>query len=302
MRGADNPVSYRRGLVLGLTLAETLLLMLFVLLLVYAALGQQRDRKLKEQDEQIAGLNLRLGSGVDRLVRELTQSGAASDPTELARKLNRLSEDVARNGQLQQELETYARLVPTVDAAKQIADTLDAQGSGETAQQVLDRHLARAMTAPAGVAPERPATLEEAHVALDRMSGQLDYYERQQASAGNGLSYPPCWQREGKIVYVYDAVLLDDGLRLSINDDRTDLDMTGLEANGAEPPLGQTISRQTFLAKTRGLHAWSVAQGCRFYARIADGTSAGNKSGYIQARKTVEDRFYPLVAGAASTP
>jgi hypothetical protein len=301
MRGADNPVSYRRGLVLGLTLAETLLLMLFVLLLVYAALGQQRDKKLKEQDEQIAGLNLRLDSGVDRLVRELTASGAASDPIELSRKLNRLSAEVARNSQLQEELKAYTRLVPSSEAAKQIADTLEAQG-GETAQQVLDRHLARAMTAPAMDTGDKPKTLEEAVVALDRMAGQLDYYERQQASAGNGLSYPPCWQRDGKIVYVYDAVLLDDGLRLSINDDRSGLDMAGLEANGAEPPLGQTISRQTFLAKTRGLHAWSVSQGCRFYARIADGTSAGNKSGYIQARKAVEDRFYPLVAGAALTP
>ncbi len=191
--------------------------------------------------------------------------------------------------------------MPTADAAKQIADTLDAQGGGETAQQVLDRHLSRAMTA-AGSVPLMTSRrrLQEALVALDRMAGQLDYYEWQQASAGNGLSYPPCWQRDGKIVYVYDAVLLDDGLRLSVNDDRAGLDMTGLEANGAEPPLGQTISRQTFLAKTRGLHAWSVAQGCRFYARIADGTSAGNKSGYIQARKAVEDRFYPLVAGAAT--
>ena len=95
-----------------------------------------------------------------------------------------------------------------------------------------------------------------------------------------------------------DALLLDDGLRLSVSDDRTGLDMAGLIANGAEPPLGQTISRQTFLARTKGLHAWSVSQGCRFYARIIDGTSAGNKSGYIQARRAVEDRFYPLVATA----
>ena len=80
------------------------------------------------------------------------------------------------------------------------------------------------------------------------------------------------------------------------------LDLAGLRANGAEPPLGQTITRQTFLAQTKGLHAWSVTQGCRFYARIIDGTSAGNKSGYIQARRAVEDRFYPLVAAAAATP
>ena len=87
MRGASDPVGYRRGLVLGLTLAETLLLVLFILLLVYAALGQEREKKLKEQEQQIAGLNLRIDSGVDRLARELTLSGIASTAGQLSRVL-----------------------------------------------------------------------------------------------------------------------------------------------------------------------------------------------------------------------
>jgi hypothetical protein len=299
MRSANDPVGYRRGLVLGLTLAETLLLVLFLLLLVFAALGQARDKKMKEQEDQIAGLNLRIDSGVDRLARELTLSGIAANPDELSRKLNRLTDEMARTAQLQKDVATYARLVPTADEAKQIADAFDVQKINETPLQVLGRHLSRTTTAALGDGADKPKTLAEALAALDRMSGQLDYYERQQATAGNGLSYPPCWQRDGKIIYAYDAVLLDDGLRLSITDDRTGLDMAGLRANGAGPPLGQTISRQTFLAQTKGLHAWSVTQGCRFYARIIDGTSEGNKSGYIQARRAVEDRFYPLVAGAS---
>ncbi len=302
MRGANDPVGYRRGLVLGLTLAETLLLVLFILLLVYAALGQQRDKKMKDQEDQIASLSLRIDSGVDRLARELTQSGIASNPDELSRKLNRLTDEMARNAQLQKDLSTYQRLVPTASEAKQLADAFDVQQSPETPLQILDRHLARTTTAPATTTSDAPKTLAEALAALERMSGQLDYYEHQQLTAGNGLSYPPCWQRDGRIVYMYDALLLDDGLRLSVTDDRTGLDLAGLRANGAEPPLGQTITRQTFLAQTKGLHAWSVTQGCRFYARIIDGTSAGNKSGYIQARRAVEDRFYPLVAAAAATP
>lgn len=299
MRGANDPVGYRRGLVLGLTLAETLLLVLFILLLVYAALGQQRDKKMKEQEAQIASLNLRIDSGVDRLARELTLSGIASNPDELSRKLNRLTDEMARNAQLEKDLSIYQRLVPTASEAKQLADAFEVQQSPETPLQVLDRHLSRTTNTPPTTTPDAPKTLAEALAALDRMSGQLDYYERQQLTAGNGLSYPPCWQRDGRIVYTYDALLLDDGLRLSVTDDRTGLDMAGLRANGTEPPLGQTISRQTFLAQTKGLHAWSVAQGCRFYARIIDGTSAGNKSGYIQARRAVEDRFYPLVAAAS---
>jgi hypothetical protein len=296
MRGGSDPVGYRRGLVLGLTLAETLLLVLFILLLVYAALGQEREKKMKEQEAQIAGLSLRIDSGLDRLSKELTAAGIA-DPAELSLRLRRLTDEVARNGQMQKDLATYARLVPSVSEAKQIADAFDVQRSSESPLQVLDRHLSRT-SAPVAETERAPATLAEALAAIERMKGQLDYYEHQQASAGNGLSYPPCWQRGGRIVYIYDALLLDDGLKLSVTDDRAGLDMAGLTANGAEPQLGQTISRQTFLARTKGLHAWSVRQGCRFYARIIDGTSAGNKSGYIQARRAVEDRFYPFVAAA----
>ena len=296
MRSGSDPVGYRRGLVLGLTLAETLLLVLFILLLVYAALGQERDKKMKEQEAQIAGLSLRIDSGLDRLAKELTAAGIA-DPSELSLRLRRLTDEVARNAQMQKDLATYARLVPSVSVAKQIADSFDVQRSSESPLQVLDRHLSRT-SMPVAETERAPATLAEALAAIERMKGQLDYYERQQASAGNGLSYPPCWQRGGRIVYIYDALLLDDGLKLSVTDDRTGLDMAGLAANGAEPPLSQTISRQTFLARTKGLHAWSVSQGCRFYARILDGTSAGNKSGYIQARRAVEDRFYPFVAAA----
>ncbi len=301
MRNGSDPVAYRRGLVLGLTLAETLLLVLFILLLVYAALGQEREKKMKAQEAEIAGLSLRIDSGLDRLSKELTAAGI-SDPNELSLRLSRLTEEMSRNGQMQKDLATYARLVPSVSEAKQIADAFDVQRSSESPLQVLDRHLSRTTAAPVADESEAPKTLADALAAIERMKGQLDYYERQQASAGNGLSYPPCWQRGGKIVYIYDALLLDDGLRLSVSDDRTGLDMAGLTANGAEPPLGQTISRQTFLANTRGVHAWSVGQGCRFYARIIDGTSAGNKSGYIQARRTVEDRFYPLVAAASPRP
>ncbi|HOY79088.1 MAG TPA: hypothetical protein PLN33_14830, partial [Hyphomonadaceae bacterium] len=245
MRGGSDPVGYRRGLVLGLTLAETLLLVLFILLLVYAALGQEREKKMKAQEAEIAGLSLRIDSGLDRLAKELTAAGIA-DPTELSLRLRRLTDEVARNAQMQKDLATYARLVPSVSEAKQIADSFDVQRSSESPLQVLDRHLSRTST-PVAETERVPATLAEALAAIERMKGQLDYYERQQASAGNGLSYPPCWQRGGKIVYIYDALLLDDGLRLSVSDDRTGLDMAGLIANGAEPPLGQTISRQTFL-------------------------------------------------------
>lgn len=56
--------SYRRGLVLGLTMAEVMILLLFVLLMALAAALQNRDARIKALD----------GGGASRLVEQLQQA------------------------------------------------------------------------------------------------------------------------------------------------------------------------------------------------------------------------------------
>lgn len=309
MNQTQDPVGYRRGLVLGLTLAETLLLILFLLLLVYTTLLQTRERVIVEQDARLAELNVQLGSGLTRLVDTLTQGGSSKlDPHELSLRLERLTQDMARLSVLEDEVDAYQRIVSTPEEATRIADAFNEYKIPLSPQQVLDEQIAQAEAAEGSVTdltnphnlnePEAPTTLNDALAALDRMSGQLAYFQRiADSKEGNGLTLPPCWQRNSQIVYTYDALLLDSGLRLSINDSRDGMDMAGMRANGSEPPIDSVISRQQFLERTRGMFEWSIAQRCRFYVRIVDGTSAQNKAGYKQTRTTVENHFYIRVAG-----
>lgn len=62
MRNDDKP--YRRGLILGLTVAEVMILLIFVLLMALAA-------ALQERDEKVAALD---NGGAARLVEELQRA------------------------------------------------------------------------------------------------------------------------------------------------------------------------------------------------------------------------------------
>jgi hypothetical protein len=308
VRQTQDPVGYRRGLVLGLTLAETLLLVLFLLLLVYAALLQARDRKIAEQEDRIAELDAQFSVGLKELVQALAPGGNwKSDPTELSLRLTRITKDLSRLKSLEAQLKAYERIVSKADDAARIGDAFDKYKIPQSPEQVLEERIQQAEAEEkrangetigpsppnSPTQPERPKTLEDALAAIDRMSGQLNYFQRVASSKeGNGLTLPPCWQRNNQIVYTYDATLLDNGLRLSVSDSRDGMDMAGLRLNGPEPPINTVISRQAFLERTRGMFEWSAQQRCRFYVRILDGTSPDNKSGYKQTRTTVENHFY----------
>jgi len=75
--------SYRRGLVLGLTMAEIMILLLFVLLMALAAALQNRDARIKVLDD----------GGASRLVEELQRAyPEAKKPEEFFKELTRAIE------------------------------------------------------------------------------------------------------------------------------------------------------------------------------------------------------------------
>ncbi|KPF78326.1 hypothetical protein IP88_04000 [alpha proteobacterium AAP81b] len=66
----QNERQYRRGLVLGLTVAEIMILLIFVLLMALAAALQKRDRDIEKTQQQLALLDR---GGASRLVEKLQQ-------------------------------------------------------------------------------------------------------------------------------------------------------------------------------------------------------------------------------------
>ena len=58
LAGTDGSTHHRRGLILGLSMAEVLLILIFVLLMIFSEMLVERERKAKEFLDILAGLGL----------------------------------------------------------------------------------------------------------------------------------------------------------------------------------------------------------------------------------------------------
>src|SRR5712671_417054 len=107
--------SYKRGVVLGLTMAEIVLLILFTLLLVLAALLTDKEREraklLLERSELEARLAL-----IEKGFAEL-RNQHISDPEALFRELVLAKEKAAQADQLRQQLQEASKRNDELQAA-----------------------------------------------------------------------------------------------------------------------------------------------------------------------------------------
>lgn len=304
----------RRGLILGLTLAEVLLLLLFLLLLVlgsqirtwrerYEMLGQTLD-ELKPLQEALAS------GGVSdvRNVQELVSRFQALQFSE--KELSRLRAENAEMSR-QSELTKSLRLM-SKDSVAQIADVLkraseiepnDPPAFLKRSLDVMDR-LGRATT-PAQVKPlsemvppkeleDKLATLE---IDRDKIRRERDNLMR---GPGNGLTFPSCWTTAtGQTEYIFDVTLFDSGVLVK--------NATPARTNDAawnlvgQFPRDKMINENAFIGATKKLFEWSKDQRCRFYAIVRDETGA-SKARYKHLQQLVQGNFYPLYLSPQRRP
>src|SRR3546814_757710 len=229
MAGQDR--SYRRGLVLGFTLAEVAILIIFALLLALAwhvankekeivTLRGALDRsevvvaQLREQRRQ---LESRLAAGDDfhDFFRELELTKLQLEDAVAAKSA--LSEKLAAMEEAALEMEAR------VSAADDLLEALEEAGIAteplETAAGEMVERLERlerieaAMAAgghgqgdAATFAAELMTRLEQAERLVERQAGQLRNLQRQ---FGNGMEMPSCWASPdtGKAEYIFGVAL-----------------------------------------------------------------------------------------------
>ena len=258
-------IENRRGLVLGLTLAELLLLLLFLLLL---ALGWQVTA-LKDEAESLQEKVASIQQSKSELVAE-------------NKALKSISTDSTKIQEFQEAIGAAAEINPADPPAtlKRAVEVLKRLGSNTTPEQI--KSLSE-MTADYA---RKVETLE----------GDRDKYRRQVDNlvrSGNGLTFPSCWLTpDGRTEYMFDITIRDQGLIVT--------DATPGRANDPQMGLlqpfqrGAVIDERVFKAATNKVFDWSKDERCRFYAIIRDGTGPTSKQRYKELRKVVEDRFYPL--------
>ncbi|MFT4279146.1 MAG: hypothetical protein QM576_22595 [Rhodopseudomonas sp.] len=311
----------RRGLILGLSLAEVLLLLLFLLLLLLGYKVQQSQERAKGAEQREAQLSATLAElkplqqalvlggapdvaniqlliarlqSVQKLERELAaardENAELSKQSSLIKSLGLLANE--RRLSIENTMKRAAEIEPNDPPAvlKRAMDVLDRLGAATVPEQVkpLSQMVAGA---------EADKKIAELEANNDRLTRERNNLMR----SGNGLTYPSCWTTSaGQTEYIFDVTLTDGGLRVK--------DATPARAHDAawamvaSFPRGAEINESTFISSTKGLFEWSKQQSCRFYTIIRDATGPTNKVRYKKLRRMVEGSFYPFIAEPTQLP
>jgi hypothetical protein len=302
----------RRGLVLGLTLAEILLLLLFLLLLTLAAevsewQGKADDAQKKADDaeahlEQLQPLQQALYSGgaIDiGNVKQLVERFQRLQTLETkAKALKEQNEALVEQSKLfnSLDLEKPDALHGLTNAIQQAAqiDPNDPPAALKRAVEILNR-LGKD-TKPEQVKPLSQMIPEnDLAQKLKTTEAEREKYRTDVLNlmhSGNGLTYPSCWKTPtGQTEFIFDVTFGDRAIRVQ-----------NATAARAKDPAWQKvapfardtdINEHAFVTATKTLADWAKTQNCKFYTRNRDETGPSNKSRYKSLQRTVEQNFYP---------
>ena len=287
--------TYRRGLTLGLTMAEIFLLILFLLLLVLLALHTEYEQNKVTLEGELAEITAKydertsLPVEIQRLKRENTE-------------LERIVAVMVKKNSIAKSLleESKRKRLP-----KDIREFIEQIESLEN-----DLATAREENSVSAVQSEK---IQKQNIEL-----------RNQLYASKGVD-PPCWyeavfekgKRREKTYYLLDVAVHDEYLRIRVNqniplpgraiDEYGQHAPTSYAEEYAKLPLThlaavkeKQVSLDGFRAiaepvKNIGKSGQIRDYACVFYARIWDHTSTTAKERWQRGRETVEDFFYPLL-------
>jgi hypothetical protein len=269
-RIAEQNSSYRRGVVLGLTMAEAGILIIFVLLLLIGFDEWNRVTELEGMIGKVVIPEVRLSAleASESQLREVAQALDLSAPA---------------------DAEQIGLLVRAVKESTQSAE-------GRSALQEAKEALAQMQRVTNEVRLKNGETLakqvEQQSFRIANQEGQMKLLQMKLQQAGLGKGERPCWvQPDGTIEFLFDVVLASDGIRMRENvfparmRERATLPM---------PPSdpAEALSQQEFLRRTAPLYQSSLAANCRFFVSIFDDTGSAEKDKYKALLRTVEGHFY----------
>jgi hypothetical protein len=273
---------YRRGLVMGLTMAEIMVLILFALLLILGG----RSQLFADDAVVTRGLaGLREAAGF--------QGGSANWIPEEFEVLTVYAE-VGRSvtNSLNPERDRKA-----VDIAREATELLNL--GMDTRNAFGNNKMNEAPSVAAAEFVQRTGTmLKEASSSGTYGSATIWIDSLMQCARtcnGNGLELPPCaTMPNGKPAYVFRATMQSGALIL--HDNRwPHLE----EARGNWPILSiafdKELSDAEFRGQTRPIYEWSQERGCRFFVEIDDKTGIDEKLVFISKLRTVEEHFYKFL-------
>ena len=295
-RHSEHGRSFPRGLVLGLTMAETVILIVFVLLLALTALlGREAERRRDAERDLQRFEQIRLllvESGLDQNPEEaLSLLQARAQDRRDAENWRELVRDIASEvpdpspAAFASRLREARHALDLYDAHRALDETLRRRGREPTRQAFEE--LVRDAEYWRELGGDDRTTLA---AALDRANEQVARLEAQ--ARGRGTDHPSCWyDDDSTVAYLFDVALMETGYVIEPAQapqhasKRSALPLAAVRT-------GTTLNAQQFLEQTRPVFDWSVANDCRFFVRAFDLTAADQKDLYKDRMRVLESRFY----------
>jgi hypothetical protein len=308
--------SYRRGLVLGFTVAEIFLLLLFLLLLALAALLadliKDRDMALqslataKEKVDELQALtnpnDVERRKRLDELVERYKLDEQRIEALILSEKSAR-----ERQQALDEALKALDALKSEVERLQKDADL--AKAIDQIAQERnLNREQVLALAAAAAELTKNPDDLRTGNDEVEGMRQQLGDLADKLAAAGKTIESisqekgidPPCWYVEQTVgekikeqpIFMFDVAVFDDYLLVRDRPtperylaERATLPLDGMEFMKpiSDDQFGRIMQPIRRMGKEKKVRSYS----CVFYVQVWDQTSPGAKERWKHATEVV---------------
>jgi hypothetical protein len=263
IKGQDS--AYRRGMILGLTMAEIMLLIVFMLLLTFGMLVATRERAIKDLNSRLASFH-----NVQMFLAELQKERPSVSITDIVQKISRQQTEVTK---LRDENELLQKQIAADTVVQDIIKKIQRDRGTASSSEVV-RELGQMGKLKSEALTDK---------------GQIAQLTSQIKASGKGNEFPSCWvTTDGKQESIYEFVLSADGITVANHNvpgresDRADLPIQNV-------PIGREVSFQEFSQAMLPLYQWSVQHGCRFYVLRYSAVASAPVEGLNQ----IDLKFYP---------
>jgi hypothetical protein len=304
--------AYKRGMILGLTMAEIILLLLFSLLLALAALSIEQEKRMEtvqnEGDKYAEDLRIN-----EQKLKAAIAALSETDQGSIKKELVRLREQEQQIARLLERLEIdenasaperIDQLFAEITKLNEVVKTIENAGFPPEPNE-LGSALGRVKDAQAEVAAadtaRQIAEKENAQIAqeLDNLEheifqkdGQLANIKRTLGRLGKGTEKPACWadEKTGKPIYIYNVGLTSEGIivRHSATPPWAKARQLPIDAI----PYDKSLSPREFIRKADPIFQWSEINECRFFVRAYDLTGPAEKQIYKRHTRYLGEAFY----------
>ena len=251
----------RRGVVLGLTIAEIILLILFALLLALTGILVKRQAAVKAEFEARTSVRVMSPILTPEIVGKLQ-----------AMKINLL------------EPEGEERLLAILDAAQTVTNLKKMKE-----QNSLDQACQAGLELQSALGKNLNAT--DFIKSAKQLSQDLENLKIGAARCLEAVIPPPCYEKSKKdpSVYIYDLQVTLGGIVFS--NTVSEKYRSRFESDFKNPPpVNKALSNTEFLTLTKPFITYGKKNECKFYVKVYDETE-GNKEKLRKSLKVIEDQF-----------